>query len=279
MQTNLVKAALSSGGFAIGSEISRMAHRDVCRIYAQADLDFVFIDMEHTSFTLESVAALIEAARTHGLVPLVRVPEAEYSFVSRVLDAGARGIIVPRVTRPETVADVVSWTRYPPQGVRGYAATVAQTEGVSVDAAEFIRANQQQTLVVIQIERVEAMQHLDAMLEIDGVDVACLGYMDLTVDLGIPGQIDHPLAIEQIEQVIHTSRKHGVAPGIIAPDLAVVRQWMERGMRFVSYATETILLEQAVRSASSVLQTAAAGLTNGSAKRARNQTPTLPRHG
>ncbi len=254
MKTNLVKQVLTSGGLVIGSEISRLPSADIPNIYSAAGFDFVFIDMEHTPFSLETVAGLIRAARQEDIVPIVRVPQAEYAFVCRVLDAGAQGVIVPRVNTPQTVEQLVSWTRYPPHGVRGFACTAAQTDGEAVGLEAFMNAADHETLLVIQIERVEAMDNLDEMLSIEGVDVACLGYMDLTIDMGYPGQVDHPEVVAAIDRLIATSARHGVAPGIISPDRGVLEHWIARGMRFVSHATEAIFLQSAANAASQQLR-------------------------
>ncbi len=101
------------------------------------------------------------------------------------------------------------------------------------------------TLLVIQIERQEAVENLEGILSIPGVDVACLGYMDLSVDLGIPGQVEHPRMVEAIERMVDVARRNQVAPGIIAPDLATIAPWVERGIRFVSYSTDALLLRDA----------------------------------
>ncbi len=245
MKTNPVKKALQAGSVVIGSEVSRFRCPDISRIYARAGFDFVFIDMEHTAFSLETVADMVQAARGSGIVPIVRVPQAEYAFVARVLDAGAQGIIVPRVNTPAQVEQLVSWVRYPPAGIRGFACNTAQTDGEPVAIDEFIDAANRETLLVIQIERREAVANLEEMLAIDGVDVACLGFMDLTVDMGIAGQLDHPNAIRAVERLIDVADACGVAPGIITADMTAIRSWMLRGMRFVSYATDEILLQQA----------------------------------
>jgi 2-dehydro-3-deoxyglucarate aldolase/4-hydroxy-2-oxoheptanedioate aldolase len=99
-----------------------------------------------------------------------------------------------------------------------------------------------QTLVVVQIEREEAIRNLDGICAVDGVDVVCLGYMDLSVDMGLPGQMDHPHVVNAIQTLIDGASKRGVAAGIIHPDLAVVDQWVKRGMRFVSLPSETDFL-------------------------------------
>jgi 2-keto-3-deoxy-L-rhamnonate aldolase RhmA len=263
MKSNPVKAALKSGGIVIGSEISRLRSADVSRIYAAAEFDFVFIDMEHSSFNLETVADMIQTARASGIVPIVRVPQAEYAFVARALDAGAQGIIVPRVNTPQQVEQLVSWVRYPPAGIRGYACNTAQSDGVPTTAEEFVAAANQETLLVIQIERREAVANLEEMLSIDGVDVACLGFMDLTVDLGMPGQLDHPTAVRAVTKLIDAANDNGVAPGIIAGEMATITDWMSRGMRFVSYATDEILLQQAATGAARELRQVSAKCSNG----------------
>src|SRR5262245_11655299 len=244
MRTNPVKRALAAGKAVIGTEISRLRSPDVPRLLAAGGFDFVFIDNEHAAFTLETVADMIATARATGIVPIVRVSQAEYTLVPRTLDQGAQGIIVPRVNDPQQVRDIVSWMRFPPMGIRGFADTAAQTDHQRVSAKEFIAAGNTENLCVIQIERQQAVENVDAMLAVPGVDVACLGCMDLSVDLGVPGEIDHPSMVAAIERVLAAGRKHGVAVGIISPQLDAVTKWMQAGMRFVSYSTETLLLQE-----------------------------------
>jgi 2-keto-3-deoxy-L-rhamnonate aldolase RhmA len=132
-----------------------------------------------------------------------------------------------------------------PAGIRGFSCNKAQTDGEPVAIDEFIETANRETLLVIQIERREAVTNLEEMLAIDGVDVACLGFMDLTVDLGIPGKVDHPTAIRAVQKLIDVAGVNGVAPGIITADMPTLSNWVSRGMRFVSYATDEILLQQA----------------------------------
>jgi len=257
MRTNPVRRALKAGHTVVGSEISRFRSPEVARLYALAGFDFAFIDVEHSAFGLETVADMITAARSAGIVPIVRIPQAEYAFACRVLDQGAQGIIVPRVNTPEQVGDIVSWMRYPPHGIRGFAATPSQTDFATVAPEAFIEANNRETLCIIQIERREALDYLDEMLSFPGVDVACLGYMDLSVDLGIPGQLEHPQMVSIIERIIAASNRHGIAAGIIGPHMEPLIHWMQKGMRFVSYSTETLLLQEAATSAVRRLKSAA----------------------
>jgi 2-keto-3-deoxy-L-rhamnonate aldolase RhmA len=258
MRVNRVKSALKSGKSVIGSEVSRFRSAEVPRIYAASGLDFVFIDTEHSSFGVETVADMIAASRSADIVPLVRVPQAEYAWVARTLDLGAQGIIVPRVNTVRQVEEIVSWMRYPPLGIRGYACTAAQTDHRDVAPTKFIEAAQRETLCIIQIERREAMDNLDEMLSVPGVDVACLGYMDLSVDMGIPGDLEHPSMVAAVEKLIETAEAHGVAAGIIHPDMEVALRWMEAGMRWVSYSTEALMLQATASAAATRLRQAAA---------------------
>ncbi len=249
MRPNPVKHALKAGETVFGSEISRLRSPEIAKLYALAGFDFAFIDMEHSAFSLLTVADMVASSRSAGIVPIVRVPQGEYAYVSRVLDQGAQGVIVPRVNTPTEVSEIVSWMRYPPEGIRGFAATPGQTDYEIIPPGEFIKATNRETLCVIQIERREALDNLDEMLSYPGIDVACLGYMDLSIDLGLPGQLNHPQMAAVIERIIAVAKRRGVAPGIIAPQMEPIIYWMEKGMRFISYSNDSLLLQEAATSA------------------------------
>jgi len=249
-----LKQKLLRGDVTVGTEISRFRSAEVANVYARAGLDWVFIDTEHTAFNRETVADMIRTARNAGIAPVVRVPQGEYAFVAGYLDLGAQGIIVPRVNTPEEVRNIVSWTRYPPHGIRGFACTPNQTDDHDMDPEAFIERNHAETLLAIQFERQEAIDNIEEMLSIDGVDVACLGYMDLSVDKGLVGQLEHPEMITAVERMIDVANEKGVAPGMIHPDEPVLGKWIERGMRFVSCATDAIHLERATRACAANLR-------------------------
>jgi 2-keto-3-deoxy-L-rhamnonate aldolase RhmA len=258
MRNNSVKQALKAGQTVVGSEISRLRSPDIARIYAKAGFDFVFIDMEHSAYSMETVADMITAARSGGIVPIVRVPQADYTLISRVLDQGAMGIMVPRVNTPEHVRDIISWMRYPPDGARGFSATMAQTDFEETTIQGLMDSNNQQTLCAIQIERKEALEQLDEIMSFPGVDVACLGFTDLSIDLGIPGQIDHPRMQSITERAVHLAQKHNVAAGAIGLHLETLEYWAQKGMRFISYSNEVQLLQESATAAARRLKSAAA---------------------
>jgi 2-dehydro-3-deoxyglucarate aldolase/4-hydroxy-2-oxoheptanedioate aldolase len=254
MKPNPVRSALAAGGTVYGSEISSFPCAEIPRLYAQAGFEFVFIDLEHTCFGLDRVAELIRAARATGIVPLVRVPQAEYAWVARVLDLGAQGVIVPRVDTAQQAADIVSWTHHPPRGIRGFGGVGAQTDGVPTRPRDLLDHLHEHTMVVIQLERGRAIAAADEIAAVPGVDVLCLGYMDLSVDLGVPGEMDHPRMVASIERMIAAARARGIAAGIISPDLAAVSAWVRRGIRFVSYSADGFLLARAAAEAAAAVR-------------------------
>jgi 2-keto-3-deoxy-L-rhamnonate aldolase RhmA len=258
MRNNPVKQALKAGQTVVGSEISRLRSPDIARLYARAGFDFVFIDMEHSAYSMESVADMITAARSRGIVPIVRVTQADYTLISRVLDQGAMGIMVPRVNSPTQVRDIISWVRYPPEGARSFAATMGQTDFDNISIQELMESNNRQTICAIQIERKEALEELDEIMSFPGVDVACLGFTDLSIDLGIPGQIDHPRMVAITERAVHLAQKHNVAAGAVGLQIEALEHWAQKGMRFLSYSNEVQLLQEAATAAASRLKAAAA---------------------
>jgi 2-keto-3-deoxy-L-rhamnonate aldolase RhmA len=249
MEVNEVKAVLKRGGTVVGSEASRFGSPELARIFAAAGFDFIFIDMEHTHFGLETVANIVSVARLVDITPIVRVPNAEYHLIARALDAGAMGIILPRLEEVDEVERAVGWIRYPPKGRRGVALTPSQTEYRQVSVAEFLDWIEKEILVVVQIERKRALENLDGILSVEGVDVAALGWTDLSVDLGCPGEIGHPLIQEAIESVIDASNRRGIAPGMIAADLETLSYWSRRGARFLSYSCDGMMLLDAAKTA------------------------------
>jgi 2-dehydro-3-deoxyglucarate aldolase/4-hydroxy-2-oxoheptanedioate aldolase len=254
LRKNNVKEALKSGKTVIGSEASRISSPEIARIYAAAGFDFIFIDTEHTSFGMETVASMITIARLSNIVPIVRVPDAEYHLIARALDAGAMGIIVPRVTTAEQVEEIVNWIRYPPEGVRGVAIPPSHTDYGEVAPGNFIDHLNRETLLVIQIERKAALDNIDGMLSVDGLDVAALGWMDLSTDLGVPGEIENPLLVDSIEQVLESCKSHSIASGMISGDLDVLSYWADKGTRFLSYSSDGMILLNACSSAISRLR-------------------------
>ena len=239
MHINPVKQALKEGKLQAGCSFGQLRSPDVSRILAAAGFDWTYIDSEHGPFDLELQADLCRAAVTAGLMPIVRVADLQYSLVARALDNGAQGIIFPRVEDPALLARAISWTKFPPVGIRGFGLGPSHMDYEKVTIPQIIEHQNSNTLVVLQIETKLAVERREELLSVPGIDAIMIGPADLSISLGVPGQFDHPKMIETIERVRDTCLKLGVAPGIHLRALPLAKFWKERGMKFLSCGAET----------------------------------------
>lgn len=253
MRDNRVKQALKRGETVIGSMATEMRSPAIALLFANAGFDFFFIDMEHGAYDIATVADIIKVARLAGICPLVRVPDAEYHLMARPLDAGAQGLMIPRVETREVVERIVQCVQYPPAGVRGCSVSRGHNEYMGAPLAEFTRHANENVLVVLQIERRRAVEDIDQLLSVPGVDVALIGPNDLAVSLGTM-DTQHPETEAAIQTVVEAAQRHGVAAGIHSRDVEVLRMWEERGMRMLTCSTDTDLIFRGARAAVEALR-------------------------
>lgn len=246
MKTNQTKERLKNGQTVFGCMMQQYRSAEIPRLLAAAGFDFLFIDTEHGGFDLETVQDLVRTSNQSGITPVVRVGELLYSLAARVLDVGAQGIIFPRVEDPRLLKDAIGWTKFPPEGTRGFgiAAPLLDYEPQNFpDIIEHLNAN---TLVVVQFESQAAMERADELLSAPGLDVALVGPSDLSISLGVPGEFEHPKLIETVQRFMERCRRHKVAAGIQVRTPALAKAWTQRGMQFVGCSSEHgLLLEKA----------------------------------
>jgi 2-keto-3-deoxy-L-rhamnonate aldolase RhmA len=243
--SNPVKKALHEGKVVVGGCVLAMRNPAIARIFASAGFEFIYIEMEHGSFSMESVADIMVAARGAHIVPLVGPSTIEAYMISRALDAGAMGVIVPHVETREEVELTVQATKYPPLGERGLA-----TRGGHLDyrkgytAQDIIQKINQETLIVLKVESGQAIDRLEELIAVPGVDAAFVGPGDLSMSLGYPGQASHPTVVEYIEKVIEVCKgQEGVFPGLHVGSIASAKAWIDKGMKLLAYSTEVGILE------------------------------------
>ena len=254
MQINQTRERLTRGETVFGCGLQVYRSTEVPRAFAVAGFDYVFIDMEHGSYNLETAHDLITASVAAGITPIVRVAELAYSLVARLLDCGAQGIILPRVEDPKILEEALSWMRFPPLGKRGYGVNGTMIGYEPRSFPEIIEHQNRNTLSVVQFETVTAMERADELLSLPGFDIAMVGPADLSISLGVPGQFDNPLLISTVEKLIEKCNRHGVVPGIQTRGVAMAKMWAERGMRFVGAAAEHVLLLEKAKEAVSQLR-------------------------
>ena len=175
MRVNKVKQALKEGKLQLGCSVSMIRSPEITRILAAAGLDWTYLDSEHGGFDLETLQDLARAANDNGLCPIVRVAELTYALVARALDCGAQGILFPRVESPEVLAQAISWTRFPPAGVRGFGLQPTHLNYEVQSMPDVIAHMNDNVMVVLQIETVTAMNRVDELLSVPGVDAVMVG--------------------------------------------------------------------------------------------------------
>jgi len=247
MWSGLRKRVLA-GECVYGTMIRQARDPGAPAIFAAAGYDFVFIDMEHGNYSMETVADLIRGAKSVGIAPIIRVPHLETFFTSRVLDAGAEGIMVPMTSTKEQAERIVRYGRYTPLGQRGFGTQSGMTDYKPLKAVEFMKEANENTLVVAQIETREAIENIDAILGIEGIDAGLIGPNDLSISLGIPDQMNSEILTKAIEKVVASAKKKGKASGIHIGNIEAIRKWRAKGMTVLAYSTDIGFMYNASKS-------------------------------
>ena len=197
-----------SGTPLVGTMIRMVDNPGIAHIAFQAGLDFIMLDMEHGAYTFSDLSAIAGTAYTLNLDCYVRVPELSRGYVSRALDCGATGVMVPMIETVDQAQKLVSWAKYPPTGKRGMGSIGTLTGyGRVQDASSFMEMANKTTLAIAQIETVTGIKNIEAIAAVSGIDVLLVGPYDLSVSLGIPGNFTSPDLHEAIRKVAGASLK------------------------------------------------------------------------
>jgi 4-hydroxy-2-oxoheptanedioate aldolase len=236
--------------FARDEVVASMAVRlvrgiEIAQIAASAGFDTLYVDVEHSSFSLDTTGQICMAALSAGITPLVRV--ASFDTIGRVLDGGAMGVIAPHIHDAEDVRAVIRAAKFPPLGERSAGGGLPALQYRNFPAAEANPALNDATLVAVMIETVAALDQVEAIAAVEGLDMLLIGSNDLTAEMGIPGEYDHKLLTEAFARTIAAARKHGVHVGVgglsTRPDK--VAEFVRMGARFVSTGTDLAFLTSA----------------------------------
>jgi 2-keto-3-deoxy-L-rhamnonate aldolase RhmA len=237
---NSVKEKLARGEVVASMTVRLVRGIEIVGIARAAGFDSLYIDLEHSSFSLETTGQICIAALQAGLAPFVRVPALTSEYVARVLDGGALGIIAPHVRSAEDARAVVRAAKFPPLGDRSNAGSLPHLQYRTLPAAETYRALNDATMVIVQFESAAALDRMDEIIAVDGVDMVLMGLNDLLADWGVPGQYDHPRVRDAYARTIAACRRQGKHAGVgglaSRPDL--VAEYVKMGARYVSTGTD-----------------------------------------
>lgn len=242
MRINQTRKRLAAGDIALGSSLSQLRSPEIPRMFAAAGFDWIFIDSEHGCFTIETIQDLVRSSLMLPITPIVRVADFQYDLVARALDMGAEGLILPRVDSPELLAKAISWAKFPPQGVRGFGLTPPAVGYSAASFAEITEHLNRETLIIAQIEMESALDRLDELAAVPGLDALLVGPADLSISLGVPGEWDSPKLGAAIDRVIAACNKHNRWPAIQVRNPAMAKHWMSRGIKLIGCGNELALL-------------------------------------
>lgn len=236
---NAFKHALKAGQAQIGLWSSLSSNYTV-EVIAGAGFDWLLLDMEHSPSDLENLLAQLQAAAPYPTHPVVRVPWNDIVTIKRVLDVGAQSLLVPYVSSAEEAKAAVSYTRYPPKGVRGVAGTTRATRFGRI--RDYAKRADEEICLLVQVETQAGLDAIDAICAIEGIDGVFVGPADLHASLGHTGEIANPKVKPLIDDAIRRIRKNGSAPGILTSSEDDARRWLDCGALFVAVGADVGIL-------------------------------------
>jgi 2-keto-3-deoxy-L-rhamnonate aldolase RhmA len=241
-----LKDLLRAGRPTLGCWIT-LGNSGIAEILSRAGFDWVVVDLEHSVISIEQAGDLIRVIDLCGAAPLVRLTSNHPDQIKRVMDAGAHGIVVPMTNSAIDAERAVSAVRYPPEGSRGVGLARAQAYGPGFrDYFEWQRA---ESVVIVQIEHKDALEHLDAILTVPGVDAFIIGPYDLSCSMGIPGQFGHPAFVEALARILEAGQRLEIPAGlhVVEPDAEHLAESLRQGYRFIAYSVDIRLLDAGAR--------------------------------
>jgi 2-keto-3-deoxy-L-rhamnonate aldolase RhmA len=241
---NNVREKLARGEVVASMTVRLARSIEIARIAKSAGFDTIYVDVEHSSLSLETTGQICVAAMEIGIAPFVRVPSTRPEHVSRALDAGALGVIAPHIRSAEEARAVVASAKFPPQGERSTGGGLPHLHYRSFPAAEANTAMNEATMVVVQFETADAIERSDEIAGVEGVDMVLIGTNDLLADMGLSGQYEHGRVREAYARTIAACRKHGkhVGVGGLASRPALAAEFVKMGARYVSTGTDLAFL-------------------------------------
>ena len=246
---------LREGKLAIGLGLRQARTVDIAQIAKTSGFDWLFIDCEHNSMSVDMAAQISAASLAVGITPIVRVPGYEHHHASRALDNGAHGVVFPHVDTPEQARRLADYCRYPPVGRRSMGGGLQQLGFAPMPVGEAARLANEQTLVVVMLESPQGIENCEAIAAVPGVDALLIGTNDLCFEMGIPGQFDHPRVADAYTRLLAACRKHGKFPGmggLYSPEL--LQRYIGMGVRLVLAGSDFSLLMQAAGARASLVR-------------------------
>ncbi len=243
MRDNPVKRQLQAGGTVFGTMVFEFLSPGLPQMAVNAGADYILYDMEHSGVGVQEIKLQCALCRGLGIVPIVRPPSKSYADISKLLDVGAMGFVFQMVESPEEAAELVSFTRYPPHGVRGAMFGAAHDDYRAPYATETLAAANDRILLLALIETPKGLENVEAIAAVDGIDLLHMGQGDLSVGLEIPGQSEHPQIQAAIDRVVAAATAQGKPAAAGGGSAEWSRMLLQRGYRMISHSSDIALFQ------------------------------------
>lgn len=241
----LFRDVLQSGRKPLGAFI-QLPSPEIVEIFGGAGYDFLIIDNEHTSIDTEKSTNLVRAAEAVDIAVIIRTADASETRIKKALDTGATGILVPGITGVKMTRDVVYYAKYAPEGLRGSCPGVRANRYGKGGVEYYSQANRD-TCVTIQVEGSEAFEEFDQIISVPGLDAVLLGPVDLSMALGYPGQVDHPMVIDAMKSMVKRANAIGIKCGTFSMEKDNALMWLNAGMDFMAYHIDAMVIRTSVQ--------------------------------
>lgn len=243
MRKSVVKQKLAAGQPVFVTQL-HFTDPSVFELASLMGFDALWMDMEHHTYSLETAAHLMRAARVGTADIMARCAKGEFPRLSRMLEAGAQGIMYPRCESADEAREVIKWAKFAPQGARGADTGNPDTPYCSMPVAEYIAEANRQTFTVIQLEEQKAVDAAESIAAVAGVDIIFLGPGDFSILSGIPGQFDHPRVQKALETIASAARNAGINWGCPAFSVEHAQKLMGLGARFLTHHADILMVKQ-----------------------------------
>lgn len=202
-----------------------------------AGFDYVILDMEHGPVTIENQQNNIRAAEARNIVPIIRLKDRGENTIGKALDIGAYGIQMPQINNAEEAKNVVKFAKFYPYGMRGVCRFVRAADYSNCDRYKFFESSKD-VLIILQLEGIKAIENLDEILDVEGVDILFIGPYDLSQSLGIPGQVNNPVVVNAMKDIVERAKAKGKVVGTFVDTPQDLKMWKEIGVQYLSYSVD-----------------------------------------
>jgi len=241
VKKNNLKEALKEGKNVFGP-FMKFTDPAAVEIMGFAGFDFVIIDAEHGPISMQNAQNMIRAAESVNITPVIRVGNNDEALILRALDIGAQGIEIPQINNKSQAIKAVRSVKYAPQGERGVCRYVRAANYSSMDKFKYFKYANDETMIIAHIEGVEGINNLSEILSVPDVDVIFVGPYDLSQSLGIPGEVNHPLVTEKMQEVVLKCKENKIAVGTFADDIKTAKSWISLGVQYMAFSVDVGIL-------------------------------------